>query len=234
MRIDIITIFPEMFEGPFSHSIIKRAREKGKVEIHLHNLRDFSRDKHRRVDDYPYSGGGGMLMRIEPIARAIEKLKSERDYDEIFYTSPDGEILDQPSLNRYSGYRNVIILCGHYKGVDERVREHYITKEFSIGNYVLSGGELAAAVWVDAVVRLIPGVLGDEMSALSDSFQDGLVAPPAYTRPAEFNGWKVPDVLLSGNDKLIAEWKLEQSLKRTRERRPGMMERDGEEKRRRD
>ncbi len=224
MRIDIITLFPQMFDGPFSHSIIKRAIEKNKVEIHLHDLRDFSEDKHRRVDDYPYSGGGGMLMRIEPIAKCIDFLKSERTYDEIFYTSPDGELLDQPSLNRYSNLQNVIILCGHYKGVDERVREHYITKEFSIGNYVLSGGELAASVFTDAVVRLIPGVLGDEMSALSDSFQDGLVAPPAYTRPAEFNGWRVPDVLLSGNDKLIADWRLEESIKRTKARRPDLME----------
>ncbi len=228
MRIDIITIFPEMFDGPFSHSIIKRAVEKGKAEIHLHNLRDYSTDKHKRVDDYPYSGGGGMLMRIEPIARCIEELKSQREYDEIFYTSPDGELLDQPSLNKYSTLNNIIILCGHYKGVDERVREHYITKEFSIGNYVLSGGELAAAVFTDAVVRLIPGVLGDEMSALSDSFQDGLVAPPAYTRPAEYNGWRVPDILLSGNEKLIAEWKLEQAIKRTGERRPDMLKENGD------
>jgi len=223
MRIDIITLFPEMFEGPFNHSIIKRAQEKDKVEIHLHNLRDYSDDKFKRVDDYPYSGGGGMLMKIAPIAKCIDHLKSERDYDEVFYTSPDGEILDQPTLNGYSTYKNIIILCGHYKGVDERVREHYITKEFSIGNYVLSGGELAAAVFTDAVVRLIPGVLGDEMSALSDSFQDGLIAPPAYTRPADYNGWKVPEILLSGNDKLIAEWKLEQSIKRTKERRPDMV-----------
>jgi tRNA (guanine37-N1)-methyltransferase len=224
MRIDIITIFPEMFEGPFSHSIVKRALDKGKAEIHLHNLRDFSEDKHKRVDDYPYSGGGGMLMRIEPIAKCIDHLKSERNYDEIFYTSPDGEMLNQPALNHYSSYENIIILCGHYKGIDERVREHYITKEFSIGNYVLSGGELAAAVFTDAVIRLIPGVLGDEMSALSDSFQDGLLAPPAYTRPAVYKGWAVPEVLLSGNEKKIAEWKLEQSLQRTRERRPDMLE----------
>lgn len=224
MRIDIITIFPEMFEGPFNHSIIKRAIDKGKAEIFLHNLRDYSDDKHRNVDDYPYSGGGGMLMRIEPIAKCIESLKRERNYDEIFYTSPDGKLLDQLSLNKYSLYDNIIILCGHYKGVDERVREHYITREFSIGNFVLSGGELAAAIFADAVIRLIPGVLGDEMSALSDSFQDGLIAPPSYTRPAEFNGWKVPEVLLSGNEKLIAEWKLEQSVKRTKERRPGLID----------
>ena len=224
MRIDIITLFPEMLEGPFSHSIIKRAVEKGKAEIHLHDLREYSEDKHKRVDDYPYSGGGGMLMRIEPIAKCIDYLKSQRQYDEVFYTSPDGALLDQPSLNSYSSLENIIILCGHYKGVDERVREHYITKEFSIGNYVLSGGELAAAVFADAVIRLIPGVLGDEMSALSDSFQDNLLAPPAYTRPADYKGWKVPDVLLSGNEKLIAEWKLEQSMQRTRERRPDLLD----------
>jgi tRNA (guanine37-N1)-methyltransferase len=223
MRIDIITVFPQMFDGPFSHSIVKRAIDKNIVDIHIHNLRDYSEDKHKKVDDYPFSGGGGMLMKIEPIAKCIDFLKSERKYDEVFYTSPDGEILTQPSLNHYSSFENIIILCGHYKGVDERVREHYITKEFSIGNYVLSGGELAAAIFTDAVVRLIPGVLGDEMSALSDSFQDGLVAPPAYTRPADFNGWRVPDVLLSGNDKLIAEWRLEQSINRTKERRPDMM-----------
>ncbi|OIP01560.1 MAG: tRNA (guanosine(37)-N1)-methyltransferase TrmD [Bacteroidetes bacterium CG2_30_33_31] len=222
MRIDIITIFPQMFDGIFNNSIISRAVDKGKVEIQLHNLRDFSDDKHKRVDDYPFSGGGGMLMKIEPIAKCIDFLKAHRNYDEIFYTSPDGELLDQQLINSYSTLGNIIILCGHYKGIDERIRQHYITKEFSIGNYVLSGGELAAAVFVDAVARLIPGVLGDEMSALSDSFQDGLVAPPAYTRPVDFNGWKVPEILLSGNDKLIAEWKLEQSKLRTKERRPEM------------
>ena len=220
MRIDIITIFPEMFEGPFSHSIVKRAVEKGLAEIHLHQLRDFSTDKHKKVDDYPFSGGAGMVMMIEPIAKAIEHLASERDYDEIIYTSPDGEMLDQPMANKLSLYKNIIILCGHYKGIDERIREHYITKEISIGNYVLSGGELAAAVIADSLIRLIPGVLGDETSALSDSFQDGLVSPPVYTRPREFNNWKVPDILLSGNDKLINEWKFDQSLKRTKERRP--------------
>ncbi len=220
MRIDIITIFPEMFEGPFSHSIVKRAVEKGLAEIHLHQLRDFSTDKHKKIDDYPFSGGAGMVMMIEPIAKAIEHLASEREYDEIIYTSPDGEVLDQPMANKLSLYKNVIILCGHYKGIDERIREHYITKEISIGNYVLSGGELAAAVITDSLIRLLPGVLGDETSALSDSFQDGLVSPPVYTRPREFNNWKVPDILLSGNDKLINEWKHEQSLKRTKERRP--------------
>ena len=222
MRIDIISIFPEMFEGPFTHSIVKRAVDKNLAEIHLHQLRDYSTDKHKKVDDYPFSGGAGMVMMIEPISRAIEKLKSEREYDEIIYTSPDGEILDQPMANRLSLYTNIIILCGHYKGIDERIREQYITKEISIGNYVLSGGELAAAVITDSIIRLIPGVLGDETSALSDSFQDGLVSPPVYTRPREFNGWGVPEILLSGNDKLIDEWKLEQSIKRTNERRPGM------------
>ena len=220
MRIDIITIFPEMFEGPFSHSIVKRAVEKGLAEIHLHQLRDFSTDKHKKIDDYPFSGGAGMVMMIEPIAKAIEHLASEREYDEIIYTSPDGEILDQPMANKLSLYKNIIILCGHYKGIDERIREHYITKEISIGNYVLSGGELAAAIISDSLIRLLPGVLGDETSALSDSFQDGLVSPPVYTRPREFNNWKVPDILLSGNDKLINEWKHEQSLKRTQKRRP--------------
>jgi len=209
-----------MFEGPFSHSIVKRAVEKGLAEIHLHQLRDFSTDKHKKIDDYPFSGGAGMVMMIEPIAKAIEHLASEREYDEIIYTSPDGEILDQPMANKLSLYKNIIILCGHYKGIDERIREHYITKEISIGNYVLSGGELAAAIISDSLIRLLPGVLGDETSALSDSFQDGLVSPPVYTRPRVFNNWKVPDILLSGNDKLINEWKHEQSLKRTKERRP--------------
>ncbi len=222
MRIDIITIFPEMFEGPFGHSIIKRAQNKGLVEIHLHQLRDFTSDKHRKVDDYAFSGGAGMVMMIEPVAKAIEHLTAQRKYDEIIYTSPDGELLDQPMANRLSTYGNLLILCGHYKGIDERIREHFITKEISIGNYVLSGGELAAAVIVDSVVRLIPGVLGNEESALSDSFQDNLVSPPVYTRPREFRGWKVPDILLSGNEKLIKEWKHEQAVKRTRERRPGM------------
>ncbi len=219
MRIDIITIFPEMFEGPFSHSIIKRAVEKGLVEIHLHQLRDYTTDKHKKVDDYAFSGGAGMVMMIEPIVACIEKLKQERDYDEVIYTSPDGELLDQPMANTMSLHKNIIILCGHYKGIDERIREHFITKEISIGNYVLSGGELAAAVIVDGLVRLIPGVIGNEVSALTDSFQDGLVAPPVYTRPREFRGWKVPDILLSGNEKLIEEWKYEQAVKRTEERR---------------
>jgi len=224
MRIDIITIFPEMFEGPFSHSIIKRAQEKGLVEIHLHQLRDYTTDKHRKVDDYAFSGGAGMVMMIEPVARAIEKLKSEREYDEIIYTSPDGELLDQPMANHLSTFENLIILCGHYKGIDERIREHFITKEVSIGDYVLSGGELAAAVITDSVVRLLPGVLGNEVSALTDSFQNNLVSPPVYTRPRDFRGWKVPDVLLSGNERLIEEWKFEQAVKRTKERRPGLLD----------
>jgi len=226
MRIDIITIFPEMFEGPFSHSIIKRAQDKGLVEIHLHQLRNYTSDKHHKVDDYAFSGGAGMVMMIEPVAKVIEKLKSERNYDEIIYTSPDGELLDQPMANHLSTYENLMILCGHYKGIDERIREHFITKEISIGNYVLSGGELAAAVITDSLVRLLPGVLGNEVSALSDSFQNNLVSPPVYTRPRDFRGWKVPGILLSGNERLIEEWKFEQSLRRTKERRPEMQDED--------
>ena len=224
MRIDIITLFPEMFEGPFSHSIVKRAKEKKLAEIHLHQLRDYSTNEHRKVDDYPFSGGAGMVMMIEPIARCIESLQTERDYDEVIYTSPDGELLGQPLANQLSIKKNIIILCGHYKGIDERIREHFITREISIGNFVLSGGELAAAVIVDSLVRLIPGVLGDESSALSDSFQDGLVSPPVYTRPREFRGWEVPDILLSGNEKLINEWKNNQAILRTKQRRPGLLE----------
>ncbi len=224
MRIDIITIFPEIFEGPFNHSIVKRAQEKGLVEIYLHQLRDYTSDKHHKVDDYAFSGGAGMVMMIEPVARVIEELKSERAYDEIIYTSPDGELFDQPLANHLSTYENLIILCGHYKGIDERIREHFITKEISIGNYVLSGGELAAAVITDSLVRLLPGVLGNEVSALTDSFQNNLVSPPVYTRPRDFRGWKVPDILLSGNERLIEEWKFEQSVKRTQKRRPGLLE----------
>ncbi len=223
MRIDIITIFPEMFQGPFSESIIKRAQQKGLAHIHLHQLRDYTTDKHRKTDDYAFSGGAGMVMMIEPIARCVDKLTAERKYDEIIYMSPDGDLLDQKVANQYSLKGNLMILCGHYKGIDERVRERLITKEISIGSYVLSGGELAAAVFVDSVVRLIPGVLGDETSALSDSFQNNLVSPPVYTRPRAFRGWKVPDILLSGNEKLIEEWKYEQSLKRTAERKPGLL-----------
>lgn len=223
MRIDIITIFPEMFESLIGHSIIKRAAEKGIAEIFLHNLRDYSTNKYRSVDDYPYGGGAGMVMMPEPIVNCIETLKEARSYDETIYMSPDGELLDQSMANRISMLGNLIILCGHYKGVDERVREHFITKEISIGNYVLTGGELAAAVLCDSVVRLLPGVLGDESSALSDSFQDRLLAPPTYTRPAEFRGFKVPDVLLSGNDKLIQDWRIAQSLERTQRRRPDLL-----------
>jgi len=223
MRIDIITLFPEMFEGPFSHSIIKRAKDKGLVEIHLHQLRDYGLGKYRQVDDYAYSGGAGMVMRIEPVAEIIEKLQNERKYDEVIYTSPDGQMLDQAMANHYSTYNNIIILCGHYKGIDERIREHFITKEISVGNYVLSGGELAAAIITDSVVRLIPGVLGNEESALSDSFQDQLISPPVYTRPKNFRGWEVPDILLSGNEKLINDWKYQQALERTKERRPDLL-----------
>lgn len=230
MRIDIITIFPEMFEGPFSESIIKRAQNKGLVEIHLHQLRDYTMDKHRKTDDYAFSGGAGMVMMIEPIARCIDALTAERKYDELIYMSPDGDLFDQKMANSYSLKGNLMILCGHYKGIDERIREHLITKEISIGNYVLSGGELAAAVFVDSVVRLIPGVLGNETSALSDSFQNDLISPPVYTRPRTFRGWEVPDILLSGNEKLINDWKLEQSLKRTAERKPGLLKEDNDRK----
>jgi tRNA (guanine37-N1)-methyltransferase len=224
MRIDILTIFPEMFEGPFDCSIIKRAKEKGIVEIHIHDIRNYATNKHRTVDDYPFGGGAGMVMMIEPIALCIEDLKSEREYDEVIYMSPDGLLLDQKHSNSCSSYNNIIILCGHYKGIDERIREHFITKEISIGDYVLSGGELAAAVFCDSIIRLIPGVLNDETSALSDSFQDDLLSPPAYTRPAEFRGWKVPEILLSGNEKLIKQWQYEQAVERTKKRRPGLLE----------
>lgn len=223
MRIDILTIFPGMFEGPFSHSIIKRAIEKKQAEIHIHNIRDFSTNKHRSVDDYVYGGSAGMVMMIQPIADCIEYLSKDRKYDEVVYLSPDGKLLDQGLSNQLSLKQNMILLCGHYKGIDERIREHYITMEISVGDYVLSGGELAAAVLTDSIVRLIPGVLSDETSALSDSFQDGLLSPPVYTRPAEFKGWRVPDVLLSGNDKEIREWNLSMAVERTRQRRPGLL-----------
>jgi tRNA (guanine37-N1)-methyltransferase len=224
MRIDILTIFPEMFDGPFSHSIIKRAKEKGLVEIGLHNIRDYATNKHKRVDDYPFGGGAGMVMMIEPVLNCINDLKQKREYDEIIYMTPDGELLVQPIANELSILKNIILLCGHYKGIDERLREHIITREISIGDYVLSGGELAAAVVTDSIIRILPGVLGDETSALSDSFQDNLLSPPVYTRPADYNGWKVPDILLSGHDARIAEWRHEQSLERTRERRPGLLD----------
>jgi len=224
MRIDVITVLPALFDGPFSDSILKRAQEKGLVEIHVHNLRDYSTDKHRNVDDYQYGGGAGMVLRIEPIAACINQLKSEREYDEIIYMTPDGKVLEQTTSNQMSTLKNIMVLCGHYKGVDERVRNLYITREISIGSYVLSGGELAAAVLVDSIIRLVPGVLGDETSALTDSFQDRLLAPPVYTRPIEFQGHKVPDILISGNFQAIEAWREEQALKRTQERRPDLLD----------
>ncbi len=223
MRIDIITCLPRLLESPFSDSILKRAQQKGIVSVQLHDLRDYATSKHRSTDDYAFGGGAGMVMMIEPIDNCITQLKSERAYDEVIYMSPDGELFTQPIANELSLKENLIMLCGHYKGVDERVREHLITRELSIGDYVLSGGELAAAVISDAIIRLIPGVLSDETSALTDSFQDGLVAPPVYTRPAEYKGWKVPDVLLSGHEAKIAQWKQEKSLERTQNRRPGLL-----------
>ncbi len=224
MRIDIITIFPGMFAGPFDHSIIKRAVEKGLAEIHLHDLREYTTDKHRSVDDYPFGGGAGMVMSVEPIARCIEKLKAERDYDEVIFLTPDGELLEQGISNALSLKGNLIMLCGHYKGVDERVRQLFITREISVGDYVLSGGELAAAMLVDTILRVIPGVLGDETSALSDSFQDKLLSPPVYTRPRDFRGLGVPDILLSGHQAMIDEWRHDQALERTRLRRPDLLE----------
>ena len=224
MRIDIITVFPELLQSPLNYSILKRAQDKKLVEIVVHNLRDYSLDKHRRVDDYPFGGEAGMVMQIEPVDRAITQLKSERNYDEVIFTTPDGERFDQPMANRLSMAGNLIILCGHYKGIDYRIREHFVTKEVTIGDYVLTGGELAAAIMCDAIVRLIPGAIGDEQSALSDSFQDNLLAPPVYTRPAEYKGWRVPDVLLSGHQRKIDEWKHEQSLERTRRLRPDLLE----------
>ncbi len=223
MRIDIITVVPELLQSPFEHSIIKRAKEKGLVEIHLHNLRDYSSNKYRQVDDYQFGGGAGMVLMIEPIDKCITKLKSERDYDEIIYLTPDAPILTQSLSNKLSLKENIILLTGHYKGVDQRVRELFITKEISIGDYVLSGGELAAAVLCDSIIRLIPGVIGDETSALTDSFQDNLLAPPVYTRPAEYKGVKVPEILRSGNFSKIEEWRHEQALKRTKEIRPNML-----------
>ncbi len=224
MRIDILTVVPELLESPFNHSILKRAQEAGVVEIHVHNIRDFSTDKHRKVDDYAFSGGAGMVMTIQPIEAAINHLKSQRDYDEVIYTSPDGEVFNQHIANHCSLYNNIIILCGHYKGVDQRVRDHLITREISIGDYVLTGGEMAAAVMVDSIVRLIPGAMSDETSALTDSFQDNLLSPPVYTRPAEYNGWKVPEILLSGNDKQVNDWKEQQAWERTKRLRPDLLE----------
>jgi tRNA (guanine37-N1)-methyltransferase len=223
MRIDIITCLPSLLESPFGDSILKRAQEKGLVTVAVHDLRTYTTNKHRTTDDYAFGGGAGMVMTIEPIDRCIKYLKEARTYDEVIYMSPDGELLTQPLANELSLKGNLILLCGHYKGVDERVREHLVTREISIGNYVLSGGELAAAVVADSIIRLIPGVLSDETSALTDSFQDGLIAPPVYTRPAEYNGWTVPDVLLSGHEAKIRQWREEEALKRTRKRRPDLL-----------
>lgn len=229
MRIDIITVLPEMLEGFVNQSIVARAQKKGLVEIYIHNLRDYTKDKHKRVDDYPFGGFAGMVMQCQPIDDCIAHLTSQRDYDEIIFTTPDGEQFDQPMANTLSLSKNLIILCGHYKGIDYRIREHLITKEVSIGDYVLTGGELAAAVMTDAIVRIIPGVIGDEQSALSDSFQDKLLAAPVYTRPADYKGWKVPDILLSGHDAKIKEWELAQSLERTRILRPDLLSDDAAE-----
>lgn len=223
MRIDIISVLPELLESPFKHSIIKRAREKGLLELNIISLRDFATDKYQSVDDYQYGGGAGMVMMCEPISNCIEKLKAERSYDEIIYATPDGDTLNQKKLNRFSLLNNIIILCGHYKGIDERIRQLYITQEISIGDYVLSGGELAAAVLVDGIGRLLPGAISDGTSALTDSFQDDLLAPPIYTRPAEFKGLKVPDILLSGHDLKIQEWRYEQAIERTKQRRPDLL-----------
>lgn len=223
MRIDIITVLPEMIDGAINSSILKRAQDKGLVEFGLHNLRDYGIGKHRRVDDYPFGGEAGMVMQIEPIDNAIAYLKSQRDYDEVIFTSPDGEKFTQGMANQLSMMKNIIILCGHYKGIDFRIREHLITREISIGDFVLTGGELAAAMIADAVVRVIPGVIGDEQSALSDSFQDNLLAPPVYTRPAEYKGWRVPDVLLSGHERKIDEWRMEQAISRTKKLRPDLL-----------
>ena len=223
MRIDILTLFPNMMSMFFEESILKRAQRKEIVQVYFHDLHDYSLTRYGSVDDYPYGGGAGMVMAVEPLANCIEKLQGERRYDEVIYTAPDGEMLSQPMANTLSLKENLMILCGHYKGVDERIREHFITKEISIGDYVLTGGELAAAVIADTVVRLIPGVIGDEQSALGDSFQAGLLAPPEYTRPPEFRGWKVPDVLLSGNHAKIEQWRMEQALARTKERRPELL-----------
>ncbi|MDE5713119.1 MAG: tRNA (guanosine(37)-N1)-methyltransferase TrmD [Muribaculaceae bacterium] len=224
MRIDILTVLPEMFDSPLGCSILKRAQDKGLAEIVVHNLRDYTTDRHRKVDDYPFGGEAGMVMKVQPVEACINALKKEREYDEVIFTSPDGETFSQKMANGLSMAGNLIILCGHYKGVDYRIREHLVTKEISIGDYVLTGGELPALVMTDAIVRLIPGAIGDEQSALSDSFQDDLLAPPIYTRPADYNGWKVPEILLSGHEAKIAEWRHEQSLERTRRLRPDLLE----------
>ena len=224
MRIDIITIFPEMIEGFFNHSILKRAQNKGLAEIHLHNLRDWTTDKHRRIDDYPFGGSAGMVMKIEPVDRCITSLKAEREYDDVVFMTPDGEQFNQSMANTMSLAGNLIFLCGHFKGIDYRIREHFITKEISIGDYVLTGGELAAAVVADSIIRIIPGVISDEQSALSDSFQDNLLAPPVYTRPANYNGWEVPEVLLSGHEARIRDWELQQAIERTKALRPDLLD----------
>lgn len=226
MRIDILSAVPDLMQSFFAHSILKRAQDRGLLEVHLHNIHDYSKKKFKQIDDYQFGGGAGMVMSIEPILTCIEQLQQERAYDEIIFMTPDGELLEQKTVNTLSLKENIIVLSGHYKGIDHRLREHIITKEISIGSYVLSGGELPAAVLVDAIGRLIPGVLNDETSALSDSFQDNLLAPPVYTRPADFRGWKVPDILLSGNDKLINEWRHQQSLERTKARRPDLLQND--------
>ena len=227
MRVDILTVLPEMIEPFIGMSMLRRAQEKGLAEIVVHNLRDYTTNKWRRVDDYPFGGAAGMVMQIEPVERAIETLRAERPYDEVIFTSPDGDLLDQPTANSLSLKENIIILCGHYKGIDQRIRDHLITREISIGDYVLTGGELPAAVIADSIIRLIPGVLGDEESALSDSFQDNLLAPPIYTRPADWHGWRVPDVLLSGNERLIREWEYDRAVERTKKLRPHLIEGNG-------
>lgn len=224
MRIDIITVLPELIRGFFDASILKRAQEKGVAEVHLHNLRQYGLNKYNQVDDYQYGGGAGMVLMVEPVANCIENLQKQRAYDEIIYTTPDGKKFDQGDANKLSLGENIIMLCGHYKGVDQRIRDHFITAEYSIGDFVLSGGELPAAVMSDAIIRLIPGVLNDETSALTDSFQDNLLAPPVYTRPAEYRGWNVPEVLLNGNFKAIEDWRHDESVKRTQERRPDLLQ----------
>lgn len=223
MRIDIITVLPELLESPFSHSILKRAKDKGLLEVHLHNLRDYSTLPRAQVDDYQFGGGAGMVMMMEPLVNAIESLQAKTTYDEVIYLTPDGETLNQRMANQLSLKEDLLLICGHYKGIDERIREHFVTKEISIGDFVLSGGELAAAVLVDALGRLLPGVLNDETSALFDSFQDNLLAPPVYTRPEEFRGWKVPEVLMSGNHRLIEDWRHDQAMARTQARRPDLL-----------
>lgn len=223
LRLDIISVLPELLQSPLEHSIVKRAQEKGLVKINLISLRDYGMGKHKSVDDYPYGGGGGMILRCEPMAACIEDLLAQRNYDAIIYTTPDGKTLNQPMANTLSTFKNIMIICGHYKGMDQRIRDKYVTHEISIGDYVLSGGELAACVLVDTLVRLVPGVIGDEMSALSDSFQDNLLAPPIYTRPEEWDGRRVPDILLSGHDAKIKDWQLEESIRKTQERRPDLL-----------